>query len=236
MNTATSVNEKNPVAPIKQISSVGKNEFAYRSVSKAAVACIVFAVLGALTSFVAPAFVLLPILGLSFGILALTNFRRFPDELTGKMAAKIGLVVSAICLVGSVGYHSVIYATEVPDGYQRISFGDLRPNKRTPVPFSEKAIEFDGKKVFLKGYVRPGAKRRKLKEFVLVGDFGDCCFGGNPKITEVVAITITTDETVDYGYSLRRIGGTFRLNQRTRMINDKDVPQVFYEIEADHVR
>ena len=214
-----------------------ENEFAYRSVSKAAVASIVFAVLGALTAFLAQVFVLLPALGAGFGMVALSSFRRFPDELIGKLAAKIGLIVSLVCLVGSLSYHSYVYATEVPEGYQRISYSELRPNSRTPLPFSEEAIQFDGKKVFLKGYVRPGAKKRKLKEFILVGDFGDCCFGGSPKITDVVAISIVDeDTTVDYGYSLRRIGGTFRLNQRTRRTADKDVPQVFYEIEADHVR
>ena len=79
-------------------------------------------------------------------------------------------------------------------------------------------------------------KKRKLKEFILVGDFGSCCFGGDPKITDVVAVTIIGDDTVDYGYSLRRVAGTFRLNQRTRRTKEKDVPQVFYEIHTNEVR
>ena len=235
MNSATFHDAKDKLSPSAERRP--ENEFAYRSVSKAAVACLVFAILGALTAFLAQVFVLLPALGVGFGILALANFHRFPDELIGKLPAKIGLIVSLVCLIGSVSYHAVIYATEVPEGYARISYSNLRPNQRTPLPFSEKALEFDGQKVFLKGYVRPGAKKRKLKEFILVGDFGDCCFGGNPKITDVVAIRIVEkDKTVDYGLGLRRIGGTFRLNKGTRRTDDKDVPQVFYEIEADHVR
>ena len=235
MNTALYSQSKDKPAVVLENRS--ENEFMYRSVSKAAVASMVFAALGALTAFLAQVFVLLPALGVGFGFVALANFRRFPDELIGKRLAKIGLVVSLVFLIGSFGYHSYVYATEVPEGYQRISYSELRPNRRTPLPFSEKAEEFDGKKVFLKGYVRPGAKKRKLKEFILVGDFGDCCFGGNPKITDVVAVSIIDEEaTVDYGLSLRRIGGTFRLNRQTRRISDKEVPQVFYEIEADHVR
>ena len=76
----------------------------------------------------------------------------------------------------------------------------------------------------------------KLKEFILVGDWGTCCFGGNPKITDVVAVKIVGDQTVDYGYSVRRVVGTFRLNKSTRRTNEKDIPQVFYEIEAEQVR
>lgn len=231
MNTSTTQKpESSPMA------SSDPNEFVYKTISKSAVACIVFAILG-LASFLAPPLVLLPALGVGFGLLALGAFRKYPDELTGKPAAKIGLGISLLCLVCSVVMHSYIYATEVPDGYQRISYGHLKPSKRDPLPFSKKAIEFHGKKVFLKGYVRPGAKKRKLKEFIMVGDFGDCCFGGNPEITDVVAIRILDKEkTVDYGLGLRRIGGTFRLNQHKRPTNDKDIPQIYYEIEADHVR
>lgn len=222
------------LAPSKP--NLAENEFAYRSISKAAVASIIFAVLGALTSFLAPHFVLLPMIGMVFGLIAMLSFRRFPEELTGQLVAKIGTILSLVCFLGAAPYHTYIYNTEVPEGYQRISYGDLRPNSRTRLPFSEKALEFDGKKVFLKGYVRPSAKRRKLKNFILVGDFGDCCFGGNPKMTEVVAIKILGDETIDHGYSLRKIGGTFRLNKSRKRTSDNEVPLVYYEIEADHIR
>jgi hypothetical protein len=209
-------------------------QFQYRSVSKAAISSLVFAVFG-LTSFVSPIFVVLPALGAGLGLVALANFKRFPDELVGKLAAQIGLVVSVVCLLASIALHSYVYATEVPEGYQRINFGLLRNNPKTALPFAENAKKLDGKKVFLKGYVRPGAKKTKLKNFIMVGDFGDCCFGGSPKITEVVAVDIKIDKTVNYSYALRRIAGTFKLNPNSRRTNEKDVPQVFYELHADHV-
>ena len=213
-----------------------EQEFRYRSLSKPAVASLTFAILG-LSSFLHPVFVLLPTLGVGFGLIALASFRRFPDELVGKIPAQIGFFVSLICLVSSVGMHAVIYATEVPEGYQRITYSTLRDNPKTSLPFAEKAKELDGERVFLKGYVRPGVKKKNLKDFILVGDFGDCCFGGNPKITEVVAIHIVDDDkTVNYGFALRRIAGVFRLNPNSKSIREKDVPQVFYEIEADYVK
>ncbi len=207
----------------------------YRSVSKAAIASCVFAVLG-LASFMATAFVILPLLAVGFGIVALVAIKRMPDELLGLNFAKIGLGLGAVLFVGSVALHSYVYATEVPDGYTRINFWDLRNNKRTALPFSEKAIAMDGQRVFLKGYVRPGAKRKNLKDFIMVGDFGDCCFGGNPDITEIVEVNITSDDVVDHSYSLRKIGGIFRLNRSTKPVNEDDIPSVFYQIEADYVR
>lgn len=247
-----STTETKPVKPITNESNISfssnsvqigqtalkpSNEFQYQSISKSAVASIVFTILG-LTAYLSQIFVVLPILGIGFGVVALASIRRYPDELVGSLPAKIGLITSGVIFVTALGMHSYIYATEVPEGYQRITFWDLRDNpKVTSIPFSEKAKEFDGEKVFLKGYVRPGTGRKTgLKEFILVGDFGDCCFGGNPDPTEIVAIDIKIDETVDSTLSLRRIGGVFKLNPASIPINEEGLPNIYYTIEADYIR
>ena len=180
----------------------------------------------------------MPALGILFGLIALKNFRRYEGELTGKPLAVIGVAISAVCFVGSAGLHSYVYATELPDGYQRMYFSDLKPKSVDGnMPFSGRSTELHGKKVFVKGYVRPSDRRTNLKQFILVGDFNSCCFGGNPDITDIVAVNITTDDTVDYSWSLRRIGGTFVLHDRQRAVKgEKDIPSVYYEIQADHVK
>lgn len=211
------------------------NEFQYRTISKAAVASLALAILG-VGAFMYPAFVLLPVLAVGFGFIALMEIRKYPEEVTGKLAAQIGLGCGLLVAAGSIAMHTYVHMTEVPDGYVRASFNDLKPNLRTPLPFSEKAKELDGKKVFLKGYVRPSDKRTNLKDFILVGDFGDCCFGGNPKITEVVAVNITSDDLIDHSYFIRKIGGTFRLDSSSRRIDEDGIPKVFYSIEADYIR
>lgn len=221
----------------KMSSSVSNsNTDEYRAVSKAMVACLAFAVLS-VSAFMAQVFVLLPILGVGFGLVAMANFRRYPNELVGKKPAFIGLIVCAVLLVASVSMHAIIYATEVPENYQRISFRDLAPNRRTSLPFSEKAMELHGKQVFIKGYVRPpSGKKTKLDKFIMVGDFGDCCFGGSPDITDVIAVKIKIDDTVNYSYGLRRIGGIFKLNPNTVAPDEKEIPKVYYEIHANYVR
>ena len=211
------------------------NEFQYRTISKAAVASLVFAILG-IGAFVFQAFLILPILAFGFGFVGLMEISKYPEEVTGKIAAQIGLVCGLLIAVGSIGRHTYDYMTEVPDGYERMAFTDLRPNVRTSLPYSEKAEKLDGKKVFLKGYVRPNAQMTNMKDFILVGDFGDCCFGGNPKITEVVAVNITSDDLIDHSYFIRKIGGTFRLDSSSRRIDEDGIPKVFYSIEADYIR
>lgn len=207
----------------------------YREMSRSAVVSIVFAVLGILSLW-HPVFLVMPMLGAFFGILSLMGIRRYPEELVGRPIALTGLVVSLVLVVGSIGMHSWIYATEVPEGYQRVSFADFKPNPRKSLPYGEKAEELDGKKIFVKGYVRPGNRKYNLKNFILVGDFGSCCFGGSPKITDVVAVNILGDQTTSYSWNVRRITGTFRLNRQPLSIGDSEVPEVYYTIEADDVR
>lgn len=214
----------------------GEQEAGYRAVSKAAVASVVFAILG-LFSMWASVFVILPLLGFIFAIMARSNLRRFPEELTGRTPATIGLIVNFLLLTGSIGYHSYVYVTEVPDGYQRIHFSDLKPKPReSNLPFSPKARDLDGKKVFVKGWVRPSDKKNGLKQFILVGDFGSCCFGGSPKPTDVVAVDIVIDQTIDYSLMQRKIGGTFRLNPRPIQLGDAELPPLYYQLEADFIK
>ena len=222
-----------PSAPIKSLKPAD-DEFEYRSVSKAAIVCIVFALLAGM-AFLFEVFVLFPLLGLCFGIVALLNIRKYPDELVGKIPAQIGTLVCAACFVGAVGVHSYIWFTEVPEGYQRISFSTLNGDPKSGKDYSEEAVALDGQKVFVRGYVRPGVKKTKLNKFIMVGDFGSCCFGGSPKIWDIVAVDIKTDKTVDYGYGRRKIGGVFQLNKRPRAAKDKEIPGIVYEIQADHV-
>lgn len=212
------------------------NEVHYRAICKSAVVSFVFAIIG-LSAWLAAVFAVIPIFGLFFGILALINLKRFPEELMGKRLAVIATLLNLVIAVGSISYHSIVYATEVPKGYERLSFWELQPGKISPYPYSERAIEMNGKKVFIKGYVRPGVKQRNLKKFILVGDFKTCCFGGNPQITDIVAVTIKGDQTVDYSLRLRKVTGEFRLNPQTKAVEDeKDIPAVFYEIIADEVK
>ena len=213
-------------------------EQVYQSVCKSSVAAVIFGVLG-VSAFLHQIFLLLPLLAIVFGFLAFSAIRKWPDELVGKGAAKVGLILGLVCFVGSAVMHSYIYATEVPDDCRRISFAELKPSSRgTDVNgYPKRAEEFDGQRVFIKGYVRPpSGKRYGLKSFIMVGDFGDCCFGGDPAITDVIAIKIKSDDTVNYGYGLRRIAGVFKLNPRTAVSHEEEIPRVFYEIEADYVR
>lgn len=206
----------------------------YRAVSKAAVLCLILA-LASLPSYWWPALLFLPAVSLLFGFIGLSSIRRYPQELTGRIPAKIGLVLGAILLFGGGAHHVYVYANEVPDGYTRISFGDLQPTAEAPhLPISPRALELNGKKVFVKGYVYPDGQQYNITHFVMVRDLGTCCFGGQPKLTHMIEVRLQDPLSVNYALRKRKLGGTLRVNTSLKPIGK--LGGVFFQLDADHLK
>ena len=205
----------------------------YRALSSLAVASVILGVIG-LGTFVAWWMVAVPVLGILLGMLALRRIRRNPHELTGTSVAFAGILTCAVFGSLGFGYKSYEYATEVPEGYERISYAELQPDPETPeVAIPDSAMALRGKKVFIKGYVYPGGQTAGIKRFLLVRDQGDCCFGGDPKITDRIYVTLEAPLSLTYSTRLHKLAGTFDV-QPTHA-PDGIGGGVFYRLKANHL-
>jgi hypothetical protein len=171
------------------------------------------------------------------GYSAWRTIRRYPDEYTGLGLARCGLILGAGLLVGGFGAASFTYATEVPEGYQRVGFWELQPDPDRPdLPIPPAAIELSGKPIFIKGYMHPGvAGTGKVSHFILVPDMGTCCFGGQPAPTDMIAVSIPEGKDRP-SYSTRRLSlsGKFMLSEyQTSALG---LSGVWYHLQADQVR
>lgn len=206
----------------------------YRALSKSAVFCLVLGLLS-FTALMAPVMLVLPVLSILLGLVALANLRRYPAELSGRLAALIGLALSVVLLIGGSVLHGVAYATEVPEGFQRISFADLQPVREAPqLPVSPRALELNGQKVFLKGYLFPDGQQSNIKRFVLIPDLGTCCFGGQPKLTDMVEVTLRDPLRTVFELRKRRLAGTLIVDTRLKPVSG--VNGVYYRMDAEYVR
>jgi hypothetical protein len=160
----------------------------------------------------------IPLMGIFFALRAIGTIRRYPDQYTGLALAQIGLVLSIVFLVGGVAYGGYVYATEVPDGYTRISFTTMKPDELqerggTIIPPEVAALE--GKKIFIKGYIRPDSITvpHGIDRFLLVRDNNQCCFGDLSKIKyyDQIDVLLTGDNRVDYTQGVFRIGGVLHI-------------------------
>ena len=142
-------------------------------------------------------------------------------------------MLSTILFFGGSAFSAYSYATEVPDGYQRVSFYDLQPDPQRPeIPYSPIAEELIGHKIFVKGYVYPDGQQYNIQRFVLVPDMGTCCFGGQPKLTDMIEVTLEEPYRIEYSMRKRKLAGTFKVSARKKPIDGLD--GVYYQLQADY--
>lgn len=211
-------------------------DFPYRAISRTAVISLLtipFAMLGLIQSF-APMLVFAPI-GIVCGIISLRTIRSWPEEYGGRPLALVGLVVNIMLLVFGSAWHSYVYATEVPDGYKRVSFYEFQQADSLPDVPTTKAMEVNGENVFLKGYIHPSSGSGMLRKFILVPDLGTCCFGGQPKSTDMIEVTLAKGQTVRGGLTKLKLAGKFTVNPYNHRAADFD-NQIFYQMRVDQVR
>ena len=212
-----------------------QDDFRYRRMSPFAVASLV----GGVIAFLGLAVVqdlgpipysIIPVFGIVSGLRGLSAVRRY-DEI-GKTPARVGLVLSLICLASAWPLKSYLDANELPEGYERLKYEVLQSRVDGP-PVPESAKAFDGKRVFVKGFVYPGRETTGIKQFVLCRDNGACCFGGKPKLNDMIQVTLKEPLTLDYDTRMRGVGGVFRVKEESA---SDGLGVVLYQLEADQLR
>jgi len=205
----------------------------YRAIGGAVVAAVVLGLLSPL-AFLDWWLAVVPVLGIVLGAVAWRDIAARPTELGGKWLAVTAIVVSACTLVGGLVYQSVVYAQELPPGFVRANYAMLQPLPGDPpTAIPDSARELDGRDVLLKGYMYPGSRQQGIVQFLLVRDQGDCCFGGNPKITDRVLVQLRDKQGTEFSPRLRKIAGRFAVRPTGTAVLDGGV---LYHLEDAVVR
>jgi hypothetical protein len=163
-----------------------------------------------------------PIIGMIVSFRSWARIRRDSDQYTGQWLAFAGLVLSAFFLVSGVSYGYYVYSTEIPVAdppYTRISFEGMKPTEqqeRAGKLVPPEIMALNGKRVFIKGYIRPGSSpvRTGIDRFLLVRDNNECCFGDLSKVKyyDQMAVHITGPHRVEDTLRILRMGGILEIN------------------------
>lgn len=207
----------------------------YRPLSMLAVVSLVVS----LVSLVAFADVLLAsfsILALILALWAWRNARANRDEVRGVVLATCALVIACVATFGSLSLHAYEYATELRPGEVRLGFAQLQQDERDIAAWERSLQALDGKQVLIKGYALAGNENRNIQTFILCADKGDCCFGGNPKITDRVLIKLTDTAGIDYTDRLQKFSGTFHYKPTKNAVQVSNGGDVWYILEGAEKR
>ena len=132
-----------------------------------------------------------------------------------------------------LGYGWLIFAgsSEVPYGYQRVSYEMLQPDPNTPTqPIPQAALDMQDRKIFVQGYMQPRRRQTGIKDFILCPTNGECSFCiPNPKRTEMIRVVLQGD--MNTNYTTKQIGVAGRL-----CVDVNDPSGVAYSLDADMLR
>jgi hypothetical protein len=69
-----------------------------------------------------------------------------------------------------------------------------------------------GQRIRIRGYMYPTNRKRGLKQFVLVRDNMECCFGPGAALFDCVLVTMKDDATAEYSIRPIAVEGEFRFD------------------------
>jgi hypothetical protein len=208
-------------------------EFLYRPIPMLIPISMGFVFLS-LTAAMIPELLVIPVLGIILAALAWRQIQRSHGNLSGAWMAIGSIAVQTLIAVSFAAMHAYSFATEVPPGFERVNFvadiakkGFVSEGGMTGLhPDVQKLI---GKKVMIKGYMYPSKTIDGIRQFVLCKDNDQCCFGGQPKTTDMVLIRMNGDKTAHYKTGLVAVAGVF---QAQHAVDESGLEPV-YQLECD---
>ncbi|MDX1969265.1 MAG: hypothetical protein SFV23_18960 [Planctomycetaceae bacterium] len=179
-------------------------------------------------------FVPVPLIGTVLAFIAWRQVAGSQGTYSGGVVAKATLVILPVTFLSALGFYAYSFATEIPPGYRRVSFatdiskkGFITDQGRTSVHPDVEALTQEP--VFLKGYMYQTKQTENLSGFVLCKDSGDCCFGGQPKVTDMIFIEMQAGQKVDFRSGLVAVAGNLKVSPTV----DQTGLNAVYKLECD---
>jgi hypothetical protein len=232
---ATAVSSLANTAPAAHSVAIepGFDEFAYKPIPPLAPVSLLLGIC-ALAGLLSVLGLIFGLFGFALGWVCLRQIKLADGGLGGLKLARSGVFLSAALFASGLGLHVYWYLTELPEGYQRVNFSqdisrkgfvieDNRPRMHPDVQ------ALDGQKLFVKGYMYPIGEEQGLTDFILCRDNGQCCFGGQPKLTDMIKVKMEKG-TATYSAGMVSVAGVFRLRDLSRAGNLEPA----YELDAAH--
>ncbi len=190
----SSVNELSDTKVIGWGSESDVADIDYVPVSPWAPIALCMGLLG-LTGFIGYFGLYVAFFGIFVGIGAISQIRSSGGFVKGTWMAALGLVLSICSFSLGSAKMSYDYQHEVPEGYQRVNFPKDVAEKQFVFYGGRRKLDpsvaaLVGKKVYLKGFMYATQATEGLRQFILLKDNGECCFGGKPKSHDYIIVTL----------------------------------------------
>ena len=117
------------------------------------------------------------------------------------------------------------------------TFDDLRFDMKLDEPFRRQmltdAIEtMFGQRVRIRGFILPTAQQSGIRQFVLVRDNQECCFGPGAALYDCILVEMHPGKTAEYTIRPVAVEGSFGIEE----VKSGDMHLAIYHLDAESVR
>jgi hypothetical protein len=118
------------------------------------------------------------------------------------------------------------------------TFDDIRFEMTVGAPFRREmltdAIEaLAGQRIRIRGYILPTAQRSGIKQFVLVRDNQECCFGPGAALYDCILVEMQAGKTAEYSIRPVAVEGRFDIRE---VVGPDGKHWAIYRLDAESVR
>jgi hypothetical protein len=107
---------------------------------------------------------------------------------------------------------------------------DMTPGAKFHRSMLTKEIEgLAGQRIRIRGYILPTPQQHGIKQFVLVRDNQECCFGPGAALYDCILVEMKPGTTANFTIRPIAVEGTFDVRQFT--VDDKDL--AIYHMDAE---
>ena len=165
----------------------------------------------------------------------------------GAAAAALALATSAGCDTGAnsptrgaqaASPTSVAVEPGAPDAVREATFDDVKFEMEKTDLFreemlTEKVRGLLGQRIRIRGYMYPTLRKSGLKQFVLVRDNLECCFGPGAALYDCILVSMVPGETTEYSVRPVAVEGAFRLEP---LVGPDGRPMAIYQMKGEKVK
>jgi hypothetical protein len=103
-------------------------------------------------------------------------------------------------------------------GFKEVTFDTIKLDLKKGDPYApalltDKVKQLDGKQIRIRGYILPSFQQTGIKQFVLVRDNMECCFGPGALLHDCILVEMTPPATAEFTVRPVSVVGTFSIRE-----------------------
>jgi hypothetical protein len=97
--------------------------------------------------------------------------------------------------------------------FDEIKLGLMKGDPYTPAALTEKVKNLDGKNIRIRGYILPSFQQNDIKQFILVRDNMECCFGPGALLHDCIVVEMLPPATTSFTVRPVSVEGNFTIRE-----------------------